>query len=189
MTGPVEPMCKGAIFRANAAYIRKIVGEDGFQKVTARVASKHPGFNVDAMKDKDWVQLEMRVAFLDACKSELDWDDKRVYLMGADAAQRSSIIMSFVSYFLTINKALKFAPELWANNYNTGTIEVLENERGQGKLVLRDFKHSPVLCTYLAGFFHGVGTKVSKAADVKVKEEECVHKGGTGCVFSFKWDD
>jgi len=188
MSDGTAPMCKGAIFRSNAAYIRKIAGEDGYQRVTATVAKKWPGFNVDHMREKDWFPLDMRITFLEACRSELEWDDKRIYLMGSDAAQRSSIIMSFISYFLTVNKALSYAPEMWGHNYSTGTLELLENEPGRGRLMLKDFKHSPVLCTYLAGYFHGVGTKVAKAADVKVTEERCVHKGADGCVFSFKWD-
>ena len=189
MSDGTAPMCKGAIFRSNAAYIRKIAGEDGYQRVTATVAKKWPGFNVDHMREKDWFPLDMRITFLEACRSELEWDDKRIYLMGSDAAQNSSITMSFISYFLTVNKALKFAPEMWGNNYNSGKLEVLENEPGHGKLTLADFKHSPILCTYLAGYFHGVGKKVAKAADVKVTEEKCVHKGAEKCVFSFVWKE
>ncbi len=184
-----KPMCKGAIFKVNASYIRKIVGEEGFQKVTAKIAKKWPGFDVDKMREKDWFPLDMRIYFLETCKKELSWDDKRIYLMGSEAAQNSSIIMSFISYFLTVNKALGYAPEMWGHNYNAGKLEILENKPGQGKLALSDFKHSPVLCTYLAGYFHGVGAKVAKAVDVKVTEDQCVHKGAEKCVFAFKWDD
>jgi predicted hydrocarbon binding protein len=189
MSPGIGPMCKGAIFRVNASYIRKICGEDGFQKVISAVGKKWPHFNVDSMKEKDWFPLEMRIAFLEACRSELGWDDKRIYLMGSDAAQHSSIIMSFISYFLTVNKAIGYAPEMWGHNYNTGKLEILENQKGSGKLILTDFKHSPILCTYLAGYFHGVGATVAKAADVKVTEEKCVHKGAEHCVFAFKWDE
>ena len=188
MPSDISPMCKGAIFKSNTAYIRKIVGEEGFQTVTAKVAKKWPGFDVDRMREKDWFPLDMRIAFLETCKTELGWDDRRIYLMGSDAAQHSSIIMSFISYFIDVNKALKHAPEMWGNNYNTGKLEVLENEPGRGKLALSDFRHSPVLCTYLAGYFHGVGARVAKAADVKVTEDKCAHKGAEKCVFSFKWD-
>ncbi|MDO9537172.1 MAG: hypothetical protein Q7J68_02515 [Thermoplasmata archaeon] len=189
MNAGMGPMCKGAIFKVNASYIRKIVGEDGLRKVIASVGKNWPHFNIDSMKDKDWFPLEMRVAFLESCKSELGWDDKRIYQMDSDATQRSSIIMSFISYFLTVNKAIRYAPELWGNNYNTGKIEVLENEKGSGKLALIDFNHSPVLCTYLAGFFHGVGVVVARTADVKVTEEKCVHRGAEYCVFAFTWDE
>jgi len=189
MDAGIGPICKGAIFKVNASYIRKICGEDGFQKVIACMDGKWPHFNTDSMKEKDWFPLDMRIAFFDACKSELGWDDKRIYLMGSDAAQHSSIIMSFISYFLTVNKALQYAPEMWGHNYNSGKIEVMENEKGRGKLALTDFNHSPILCTYLAGFFHGVGRTVAKAADVKVTEEKCVHKGAENCVFAFTWDE
>jgi len=96
--------------------------------------------------------------------------------------------MSFISYFLTVNKAIRYAPEIWASNYSTGRLEVLENEPGHGQLRLLDFNHSPLLCTYLTGFFHGVGLRVAKAADVKVVEAECIHKGGKACVFAFTWN-
>ena len=189
MNPDTEPMCKGAVFKVNAAYIKKIAGAEGLGNVTDRVGKKFPYFNVDGIKDRDWIPLEMRVEFLEACKSELGWDDKRIFQMGSDAAQRSSIIMSFISYFLTVNKALHYAPDMWSKNYNTGYIEVLENEKGHGKLALLDFNHAPILCTYLAGFFHGVGAVVSKATEVNVTEETCVHKGADKCVFSFTWDD
>ena len=189
MDSGIGPMCKGAIFKVNAAYIRKIAGDDGLLKVSARVGNDWPHFNVASMKEKDWFPLDMRIAFLEACKSELGWDDKRISLMGSDGAQHSSIIMSFISYFLTVNKAIRYAPDLWSHNYNSGKIEILENEKGRGKLALKDFNHSPILCTYLAGFFHGVGKTVAKAADVKVVEEKCVHKGAEHCVFAFKWDE
>lgn len=189
MNPGIGPMCKGAIFKVNANYIRKIAGDDGLRKVTENVGRKWPHFDVRVMKEKDWFPLQMRIDFLEACKGELGWDDKRIFLMGSDAAQHSSIIMSFISYFLNVNKAIKYAPELWNHNYNTGKIEILENEKGTGKLKLTDFKHSPILCTYLAGFFHGVGRTVAKAADVKVSEEKCVHKGAEYCVFAFKWDE
>ncbi|MBA3045228.1 MAG: hypothetical protein FP824_03350 [Euryarchaeota archaeon] len=189
MDSGTHPKCKGAIFKVNASYIRKIGGGEGLQKINARMGQNWPSFDVGNMREKDWFPLDMRIAFLEACKSELEWNDKRIYLMGSDAAQHSSVIMSFISYFLTVNKALKHAPEMWGNNYNTGKLEVLENEPGRGKLTLTDFKHSPILCTYLAGFFHGVGVRVAKAADVKVTEEQCVHKGAEHCVFSFVWDE
>jgi len=185
--GP-EPMCKGAIFKVNANYIKRICGQEGLDRVISSVARKWPHFNIGGMRDKDWLPLDMRVAFLEACKSELGWDDRRIYQMGTDAAQQSSIIMSFISYFLTINKALQYAPEIWGNNYSTGKLELLENGKNHGRLSLSDFRHSPVLCTYLAGFFHGVGTKVAKAVDVRVMEEQCVHRGADRCVFSFDWD-
>jgi hypothetical protein len=180
-------MCKGAIFKANAAYIRKIAGGDGLARVTASVAKKWPGFDIDLMREKDWHPVEMRVAFLEACRDELGWDARRIYQMGSDAAQRSSIIMSFLSYFLTVNKALSYAPEMWGQNYSSGSLEVLENAPGRGKVALRDFAHSPILCQYLAGYFHGVGARVAKAADVRVTEESCVHRGGDACIFLFEW--
>lgn len=189
MNPGIGPMCKGAIFKVNAAYIRKITGDDGLAKVSARVGKAWPHFNVAAMKEKDWFPLEMRIEFLESCKSELGWDDKRIFLMGSDAAQHSSIISSFISYFLNVNKALHYAPEMWGHNYNSGKLEILENGKGKGKLVLTDFRHSPILCTYLAGYFHGVGKTVAKAADVRVTEEKCVHRGAEHCVFAFTWDE
>lgn len=189
MNADLGPMCKGAIFKVNADFIKRICGQDGLDRVVAKVGRKWPHFTIAGIKEKDWLPLDMRIGFLEACKSELGWDDRRLQQMGADAAQQSSIIMSFISYFLTVNKALHHAPEIWTRNYSTGKIKVLVNEKGRGKLALSDFKHSPILCTYLAGFFHGVGTKVAKAADIKVTEEKCVHKGADSCIFSFRWDE
>lgn len=189
MAQPAEPRCKGAIFIVNAAYIRRIAGEAGLGRVAASVGKQWPGFDVSKMREKDWFPLEMRIAFLEACKSELGWDDRRIYMMGSDAAQRSSIIMSFISYFLTVNKAIGYAPEMWGHNYSAGRLEILENKPGLGRVALRDFAHSPILCTYLAGYFHGVGARVAKAADVTVAEEMCSCKGADACVFAFRWDE
>ena len=184
-----EPNCRGALFIANMAYVKKIAGEGGVAKVEQVLAKKHPQVVLGQIQEKDWVPLRARIDFLEACKEELGWDDKRLIAMGVDAVAHSAIVKFLMNYFLSIKTAINHAPEIWRQNYSSGKIVILENGKGRGRLAIVDFKHTPILCTYLTGFFQGVGTQIARAKNVKVSEEKCVHKGAERCEYVFTWDE
>jgi predicted hydrocarbon binding protein len=182
-----EAKCRGTLFIANAAYVKRIGGDDGLAKVESSLTKRWPGFRFASVGEKDWLPLKMRVDFLETCKSELGWDDRRIFQMGEESVKYSFIVQFLMNYFMTIQKALAHGPEIWEQNYRAGHIKVLENTKDRGRLAIYDFKFSPILCTYLAGYFHGVGMKIAKAKSLDVIEEKCAHKGADHCEFVFKW--
>ena len=189
MENPDDAKCRGTLFIANAAFVKKIGGDDGLAKVEASLAKRWPGFKFAAVGEKDWLPLKMRVDFLETCKAELGWDDRRIFQMGEEAVKYSFIVQILMNYFMSIQKALAHGPEIWEQNYRAGRIKVLENTKDMGRLAIYDLKFSPILCTYLAGYFHGVGLRIAKVQSIEVLEEKCVHKGADHCEFAFKWKE
>lgn len=184
-----ENCCKGATFVSNLVYIKRIVGESGPKKVQAALDKAHVKLEVEKISDKDWIPLEKRLAFLEAVKIGLNWDDKRIFSMGNDAVNNSAVIKLLLGYFLSINMAIKFSPEIWARNYTCGDMVIITNEKGFGRLALNNFKGAPIMCTYLRGFFHGVGASLAKAKNVQVREDKCQHRGDPRCEYTFTWVD
>jgi len=187
MATPDDGKCRGTLFIANAAFVKRIGGDDGLAKVETSLAKRWPGFKFAAVGEKDWLPLKMRVDFLETCKTELGWDDKRIFQMGEESVKYSFIVQFLMNYFLTIQKALAHGPEIWEQNYRAGHVKVLENTKERGRMAIYDFSFSPIMCTYLAGYFYGVGTKIAKAKKLDVKEVMCVHKGADHCEFAFEW--
>jgi predicted hydrocarbon binding protein len=187
MAAPSDAKCRGTLFLANAAFVRKIGGVDALAKVESSLASRWPAFKFASVDEKDWLPLKMRVDFLETCKAELGWDDKRIYQMGEESVKYSFIVKFLMNYFMTIQKALAHGPEIWQQNYRAGRIEVRENSKDRGRLAIFDFATSPIMCTYLAGYFHGVGLQIAKAKALSVEEVKCVHRGADHCEFVFKW--
>lgn len=189
MPEQVVPKCRGTLFIVNMAYVKKIAGEGGVLQMEQALAKKFPQLKLTEIQDKDWVPLDARIAFLELCKFELGWDDKRIIAMGTDAVAHSAIVKFLMNYFLSIRTAINHAPEIWKQNYSSGKMIILENAKGRGRLAIVDFKQSPILCTYLIGFFQGIGTQIARAKNVRVSEEICAHKGGKHCEYMFVWDE
>jgi len=183
------PMCRGTLFIANMAFVKKIAGDGGVATMEQALSKKFPQLNLSEIQEKDWVPLGARIEFLELCKAELGWDDKRIIAMGTDAVARSAIVKFLMNYFLSIRTAIDRAPEIWKQNYSSGKIIILENAKGRGRLAIVDFKQSPILCTYLIGFFQGIGTQIARAKNVRVSEEICAYKGGKHCEYVFVWDE
>ena len=184
-----ENCCKGATFVSNLVYIKKIVGESGPKKVQAALDRSTVKLDLEKITEKDWLPLETRLAFLEAVKTGLNWDDKRIFAMGNDAVNHSAVIKLLLGYFMSVNTAIKFSPDIWARNYTCGEMLIITNEKGFGRLALNDFKGTPIMCAYLRGFFHGVGASLAKAKNVQVREDKCQHRGDPRCEYTFTWVD
>jgi len=181
--------CKAAIFHTNVKYIRRRRGNEGIillNKILKEMGVDLNAEKIEAMKPSENIPLELRVKFLEACLKLFDNDTAKLRAMGREAPKDSLIVRLFLGYFMSPNGVIKHAPALWKEHYSEGELFIVQNDPNVGRLGLRNFKYSKLMCIYLCGYFEGVGD-VTRAKNISCRETKCVHEGADYCEFEIKW--
>ena len=182
-----EIRTKVGTFIPNIEYIKRMRGAEGVELTLKELRKRGYNYDFRRMRHGEWVPIEVRKEFLYAVRDALDWDDRRIFAMGARSPTISPVFKIFMGVIIDIKKILDYSPELWKKHYSGGTLAFEEFRPGYARLTLRDFDVDPLLCKYLEGYFLGV-LKLAKVKNPKVKETKCTFRGDEYHEYTGTWD-
>jgi uncharacterized protein YxjI len=187
-----EGEVRGVVFKTDRHFIIDKVGEEGLRKVEEELQKMNCPFNYDEGTDNmSFYPVGMRVLSLIAVSKALNLDREGVMKMGESAPKFSLMIKFFMRYFLSAEKIMEKAGEMWGKHYTVGKLESVEMNIEENFLRARlyDIDLHPIFCDYLLGYFSsiikmGVG---KEGKEGKGEELKCIHRGDDYHEFTIKW--
>ncbi|MCX8173379.1 MAG: hypothetical protein N3F63_02050 [Thermoplasmata archaeon] len=181
--------CKAGIFHPDIEFVKRKKGADGIETLDRILKSGGARVSISQiikMKPGELLPVGFRRMFLDACFQVLDNDPEKIKEMGRNAPTLSPIQKLVMGYFLSPEKALKYAPTFWRDIYTEGEFVILEAEKNHARFAIKDFPLSKIFCSYMIGYTQGIGY-LCRLKSVVCTETRCVHDGAEFCEFEISW--
>ncbi len=181
---------RGVVFQTDAQYIRAHKGESGLNAVEEEIKKMGYTIDYDKIRAMKWYPIGLRPLSLLAAKKALDWNTPQIVDMGRSAPKYSLITKLILKYFASLKKVAEKAPMYWRKHWSTGSLDPGEVHEDEKYLILRlrDFKVHPILCTYLTGYYLGVGEMTMGGKNQTAKEVKCMHRGDEYHEFIVRWE-
>jgi len=184
-----EGEVRGVVFKTDRRYIFDKEGEEGIKKVEKVLEEMNCPFDYEEEADNmSFYPVGMRALSLIAISKAFDLDKNGVFQIGYQAPKFSLMIKFFMRYFLSPEKIMEKAGEMWEKHYSVGRLEPVEMnlEERFVKAKLYDIDLHPVVCDYLCGYFSSV-IKMGVGKDTQGEEPICTHEGGDFHEFKVQW--
>ena len=184
-----EGEVRGVVFKTDRHFIINSVGEEGLKKVEEELQKMNCPFNYEEGADNmSFYPIGMRALSIIAIAKALDLDKEGVVKMGGNAPKFSLMIKFFMRYFLSAEKIMEKAGEMWGKHYTVGKLESVEmnTEERFIRARLYNIDLHPIFCDYLIGYFSSV-IKMGVGRVGKGEEVKCVHRGDDYHEFTIRW--
>jgi uncharacterized protein YxjI len=184
-----EGEVRGVVFKTDRHFIINSVGEEGLKKVEEELQKMNCPFNYEEGADNmSFYPIGMRALSVIAIAKALDLDKEGVVKMGGNAPKFSLMIKFFMRYFLSAEKIMEKAGEMWGKHYTVGKLESVEmnTEERFIRARLYNIDLHPIFCDYLIGYFSSV-IKMGVGRVGKGEEVKCVHRGDDYHEFTIRW--
>lgn len=184
-----EGEVRGVVFKTDYRYIIDNFGVEGLKKVEAELEVMNCNFDYETEIDNmSFYPVGMRVLSIIAISRAFNLDSEGVKRMGFNAPKVSLMIKFFMRYFLSPEKVMEKAGEMWNKHYTIGKLKVGEvnNKENYMKGNLSGIKLHPIFCDYLLGYFTSI-VKMGAGKEVKGDEVKCAHKGDQHHEFLLTW--
>ncbi len=184
-----EGEVRGVVFKTDRHFIINSMGEEGLKKVEEELQKMNCPFNYEEGADNmSFYPIGMRALSIIAIAKALDLDKEGVVKMGGNAPKFSLMIKFFMRYFLSAEKIMEKAGEMWGKHYTVGKLESVEmnTEERFIRARLYNIDLHPIFCDYLIGYFSSV-IKMGVGRVGKGEEVKCVHRGDDYHEFTIRW--
>ncbi len=154
-----EGEVRGVVFKTDRRFIVDNAGEEGIKKVEDELTKMDCSFNYEEESDNmSFYPLGMRAMSLLAISRALNLEKKEIIQMGSNAPKFSLMIKFFMRYFLSAEKIMEKAGEIWEKHYTVGKLEPTEMNMEEKfmKAKLSGIELHPIVCDYLTGYFSSI---------------------------------
>lgn len=154
-----EGEVRGVVFKTDRRFIVDNAGEEGIKKVEDELTKMDCSFNYEEESDNmSFYPLGMRAMSLLAISRALNLEKKEIVQMGSNAPKFSLMIKFFMRYFLSAEKIMEKAGEIWEKHYTVGKLEPTEMNMEEKfmKAKLSGIELHPIVCDYLTGYFSSI---------------------------------
>jgi len=181
---------RGAVFQADAEFIRERKGEKGLKTVEKKMAELGYSLKFDEIKSGEWYPESLSVLAILVAKDLFNWDEKDIFDMGNSVPKYSFIPKIFMRYFLSLKRFIGEVPKYWRKHFDFGELEVYELNEGKRYLVLREkgYKFHPLMCLFHAGYYLRVAQFTIRSEKITIKETKCVFRGDPYHEYVIKWE-
>lgn len=183
-----EGEVRGTALKTDEGFVLKEEGEDGIKKVEEELEKMGQSLKYAEINGMDFYPIGLRVLSVIAISKALNFDEEKIKEMGSSAPRASLLIKFFMKHFLSPEKTFAKAGEMWDKHYTVGELKPKNVNIGDKTVIMQlsGLSIHPIFCTYLAGYFRGVGKLVvQKEADTE--EEKCSFRGDEFHEFIIKW--
>ncbi len=173
-----EGNIKGETVNFILQYIKQKEGEEGFSQVKEKLGELEVPIDIEKVKSFSLIKESFVALLIITCKELFNWTDEDVFNMGKEEPKNSLIVKLLMKYLVSMEKTFEKAPDFWRKFYDFGYLESVEFNENKKYFILRLHKYDidPVMCKYLAGFFHTMVSFALREGAVSVEETKCIHK-------------
>ena len=180
---------KGVTLRCVVDYVREKKGDGAVKLLEKEMKDLGCPLEFANVKNLDWYPVGSRVVAFVVAKKVFNWGDEDIKDLGRAAVKFSFMVKLIMNYFISPRAVFFLAPKHWRKHYNIGTIETADWRKKEkiGILHMKDFEVHPTFCTFLCGYFEGMG-RLSGATNATCEETKCIHKSDSYHEFIIRWE-
>jgi hypothetical protein len=183
-----QQQAKGSTLRSTLAFVRSLIGEDGVERVLARVPAGDRG-RIEAASQTEEVPLELLLSLWHAVEAEIgaehpDWPERSgAFSIGNAGVEhyRGILLKKSPAEFLLQRVSL------FRLFYQPGNMDVVEEE--PGRAVLRLVGFDPVERTFCRRQTGGLLRSIELAGGTEpsVRHVRCSLEGDAFCEWELRW--
>jgi predicted hydrocarbon binding protein len=180
---------KGTVLLGTIRFLRESFGDEGLQKIYARLDSEERERLESPFLPSVWYPLSFLLNIMRSAKAEFGASVPDLYSqMGRASADFAlSSVYSMVFKISSTQWIISRAAVVFASYYDTGKMGVVENGKGFAILEVSNFAEpAPELCERIRAWCGRVLEQCGEKT-VKVEHIQCRCRGDSICRFSAKW--
>lgn len=181
---------KGTVFISTVRFLKESFGEEGLQKVIARLAPDERQRMGAPILASAWYPVSLLLHIIQASRDEFGASvpDLCIKMGRASADYSLTTVYSMVFKVSSPQWIISRASAVFASYYDTGKMSVSENGKGSATLVITDFADpAPELCERIAGWCGRV-LEHCGAHSVRIDHIQCRCRGGKTCQYKASWE-
>ncbi len=180
---------RGEAFRTHAAYFKHKEGEEGLRKIESKMEELGVPIKFEEISSFEWVHEGISPLAGIVAKETFGWTNEDISQWGEFAFKNSFYLKSFIRYFISLEKACKEAPKHWSRQFTFGSLEVVEVNKEEKRVVIRikDYKRHPITCFFMAGYMKGISKILVRTNEAFIEETKCMHKGDPYHEYKLTW--
>lgn len=185
----IQGETRGFNVKSDRDYVLKRAGQKGLAKLEAKLAEWGCPIEYQDLENIQFVPLGQRVLSLLAIKEAFQWGDEEIRNVCAFNFKFPLVLKLFAPYFVSIQKVMEQAPQMWKKYFTIGTLRFREYHEKEKYCVLelKDFDTHPIMCRCLEGYFNAFAQSFLNTKNVECLETQCRFKGHLYHEFLLKW--
>lgn len=181
------PRVKGSVLRSRLAFVEELAGNDGLDRVLARLSTEQAG-SLRNVLSASWYPFELGTLLDRAVVDELGSGRSEFFLrLGAESAERNlgGVHKAFIKD--DPQSFLAQAHTIYGFYYDRGRRSYEPSGERQGVMTTHDAEtFSAADCLTIVGW-HVRALELCGAQGVRIVEDECRAKGGQVCRYLISW--
>jgi len=184
----IEGEARGLMLKGYTNFILKEEGREGLKKLEDAMAELGYPIKHREIKATNFYSIGLDNLLLLSIKKLFNYDDKKFREIGEFQAKSPLIIRLFVKYFISLEKAVKAAPQMWRKYFTVGNMKMVDFDKEKKHVILRleNFRLNLPHCQLIIGFISAL-IKIIVGSKVICEETKCIFRGDEYHEFLLKW--
>ncbi len=184
----IEGEARGLMLKGYTNFILKEKGKEGLKRLEDAMAELGYPIKHREIKATNFYPVGLDSLLLLLIKKLFNYDDKKFQEIGKFQAKSPLIIRLFVKYFVSLEKAVKAAPQMWRKYFTVGDMKLVDFNEEKKHVILRleNFRLNLPHCQLIIGFISAL-LKVIVGSKVICEETKCTFRGDEYHEFLLKW--
>jgi len=178
---------RGVALKGDGDFLKKRMGEEAVKELEREL--KTVGFALDysEIKSLGFYPLSLDALNLLLMK-RMFFSEEEMVELGSFLSKTSLVLRFFMKYFVSVDRVVQKAPEMWRENYSLGRLEVVKYDKKEKVIIVRikSFIIHPLYCRVFEGYFKSVTQMVLKTP-VTCRETKCRYEGDGWDEFLLTW--
>lgn len=169
---------RGLSLIADYEYVRHKLGDEGVRKVEKEMALLGHPLLLKEIKQMEFYSIGYAGVIELAIERALSFTAEDYYEMGRYAPKSSVILKVMLKYFASLDSAIVQATNIWRKYYTVGTLEAIEVNEKERRVVFRisEYEIAPSTCHVVRGYLAQV-TQMITGEQVASEERSCTFRG------------
>ncbi len=185
--GKIKGELRGASLKGDGEFVERRLGKEAVTELEHEMAEVGFPINYSELKSLAFYPLKLDAVNLVLMK-RMFFSEKEMIELGSFLSKTSLVLRFFMKYFVSVDRVVEKASEMWGQSYTKGSLEVTKYDKQAREIIVRieDFFAHPLYCKVFEGYFQSVVKMIIKAP-VSCEETKCQYEGDKGDEFLFRW--
>lgn len=184
----IDGEVRGMGIKSHAEFILQKEGQAGLKKLEETITGLGYPVRYEKMRLMDFYPIGLEIATLLVIKRVFNYEDAEFQEIGRFGVKISFLLKLFMRYFVSPEKLIKMASNVWKKGGALGDFEVVQYDKDKKHLVLRieNFNVHPVYCQIFIGYF-SKGLQMIMGKEAICEETKCTFRGDNSHEFTLRW--
>lgn len=185
--GEIGGELRGASLKGDGEFVEQRLDKEAVAELEREMAEVGFPINYSELKTLGFYPLSLDAVNL-VLMARMFFSEKEMIDLGSFLSKTSLVLRFFMKYFVSVDRVIEKAPEMWGQSYTKGTLKVIKYDKQKREIIIRieDFFAHPLYCKVFEGYFQSV-VKMILRTPVSCEEIKCQYEGDDVDEFRFRW--